>query len=103
MVFLVEKSDPASLARRFVSIARSDLATNALLRLLLDAREGPLGRFGDDVFGRCGKPRQQFCDASVGCGAVREAGVPERDAGVTDQAAPFRAFDGTAAEELVKF
>ena len=31
-----------------------------------------------------------------------QPGIPERDAGIADQAAPFGAFDGASAKELAK-
>jgi hypothetical protein len=83
---------PAVIPIRDPSLARS-----------LDARKCPLGRFGNDLFCRAGQPLQELDDSSMSRSSSPQAGIPKRDAGVTHQPAPFRAFDRAVMTGFAKF
>src|SRR5882762_7351804 len=69
---------------------------------LLDARKRPTGRSGEELILRSREPLQYVADPIVSRRARPQAGIPERDAGVAYQAAPFGTFDGASAKELAK-
>src|SRR5713226_4825728 len=70
--------------------------------MLLDARKRPTGRFGEDLILRGRQTLQYIGDSAMLRHTRPYSGIPERDAGVTQQAAPLGAFDGTSAKEFAK-
>lgn len=83
------------------------IAFELLSRDVLSSRtpsgEGPSGVLRDEGIVRRREALELRNDAWVRRIGRREAGIAEADAGVADQAVPFRALDGAASEEFAEF
>src|SRR5271157_5234913 len=70
---------------------------------LLDAPQGPSGRFRDCEFRRARQPLQKRKNAPAFGTIRRKLSISQRNAGVAHQPFPLRAFDRAPAEDLAKF
>src|SRR5260370_15929880 len=68
----------------------------------LDARKRPTGRLGEDLILGSRELSQSIGDTVVIRHPRPQAGIPQRDASIPNQATPFGAFDGASAKKFAK-
>src|SRR5260370_23361884 len=68
----------------------------------LDARKRPTGRLGEDLILGSRELSQSIGDTVVIRHPRPQAGIPQRDASITNQATLFGAFDGASAKKFAK-